>query len=63
MIEGVTLFEKQGKGGKISWIKVIEYMNSSRSQHQCRSRWSQKFKPNIVTKVIKVPWSKAEVFI
>jgi hypothetical protein len=44
LIEGVGIYEGQGKGGGVDWGKVSEYMLGERTPNQCHTRWNSVLK-------------------
>jgi hypothetical protein len=44
LLEGMALFEGQGKGGAVAWAKVFEHMGGTRTHNQCADRWSKTLK-------------------
>jgi hypothetical protein len=44
LLEGMALFEGQGKGGSVAWAKVSEHMGGTRTPKQCANRWSDSLK-------------------
>lgn len=44
LIEGVGIYEGQGKGGGVDWGKVSEYMCGERTPNQCHTRWNSVLK-------------------
>jgi hypothetical protein len=44
LIEGVGIYEGQGKGGGVDWGKVSEYMQGERTPNQCHTRWNSVLK-------------------
>jgi hypothetical protein len=40
LIEGVGIYDGQGKGGGVDWAKVSEYMHGDRTANQCHTRWN-----------------------
>jgi hypothetical protein len=63
LIEAVSLYEGQGRGGAVDWGKVCEYMGGERTYDQCRVRWNGVLKvfKNRGTVVKTGPWAKIEV--
>jgi hypothetical protein len=39
-VEGVGIYDGQGKGGGVDWGKVSEYMHGDRTANQCHTRWN-----------------------
>lgn len=63
LIEAVSLFDGQGRGGAIDWGRVCEYMGGDRTYDQCRVRWNGVLKVHGSKEgtVKRGPWSEVEV--
>lgn len=44
LVEAMTLYDGQGKGGGVDWTKVSEYLGGQRAPTQCYKRWHDALK-------------------
>ena len=60
-MRGMQLYEGQGQGGSVSWVKVSEHMGGTRTPKQCNTRWTETLKPRSLGMLKARCWTDAEV--
>jgi hypothetical protein len=62
LVEAMSLFDGQGKGGGVDWAKVSEYLGGMRAGTQCYKRWHDALKQRRKS-LLGEDWTPQEDFL